>query len=331
MHISDDQISLFKKLFAGRLDVYGTYDPQSGRVWQVKKPVTNQVICDHLEGRAPYGVYLLNQDRVSAVAADFDHDDENPPRSFVREAQKLDLPAYVERSKRKGYHVWMFFGGGGVLASKARLVVLHLLKRIQMPGTEVFPKQDRLRDAAQYGNFINAPLFGRIVPQGRAVFVGETFKPHADQWEFLKQIQQTNEAALDKVINAGHLSQSIPVAPNVIHDNARTPAYALPHCARQMLAKGVAANQRVACFRLACQLRKVGLPQDLAVETLLAWSRRNRPADGKPIIASQEVHSQTQGAYSARVYWSCGCEDPAVMPFCDSRCPIRRNHFLGTP
>jgi hypothetical protein len=324
MHISDDQISLFKKLFTGRADVYGTYDPHSGRVWQVKKPVTDQVIRDHLEGRAPYGVYLLDQDRVSAVAADFDHDDETPPLSFMREAQKLALPTYVERSKRKGYHVWMFFEADGVLAGKARLVVLNLLKRIQMPSTEVFPKQDKLKDAAQYGNFINAPLFGSLVPQGRTVFVDETFKPHADQWGFLRQIHRINEAALDKTVNESRLSHLMSAAPNESKDNSRMPACGLPPCARRMLAEGVTANQRVACFRLACQLRKVGLPHDLAVETLLAWSQRNRPADGKPIIRPQEVRSQTCSAYRARMYWSCGCEDPAVMPFCDASCPVRR-------
>lgn len=331
MSISDDQISLFKKLFAGRTDVYGTYDPQSGKVWQVKKPVTDQVIRGHLEGRAPYGVYLLDHDRISAVAADFDHDDETPPLSFVREAQKLALPTYVERSKRKGYHVWMFFEGRGVLAAKARLIVLHLLKRIQMPGTEVFPKQDKLRDATQYGNFINAPLFGSLVPKGRTVFVDATFTPHVDQWGLLKQIHLVNEPTLSKVISEGRLLHSMAIAPNGRKDSSKMSACGLPPCARRMFADGVSANQRVACFRLACQLRKVGLPRDLAVETLLVWSQRNRPADGRPIIGAQEVRSQTDWAYKTRMYWSCGCEDPAVMPFCDSACPIYRNRLQGTP
>ena len=101
MFVSADQVSLFQDTFAGRRDVFGTYDPQARRSWQVKKPVTAQVIRDHLEGRTPYGVYLLDQDRIRAVAADFDHDDEKPPLSFRGEAQKLGLPAYIERSKSK--------------------------------------------------------------------------------------------------------------------------------------------------------------------------------------------------------------------------------------
>ena len=67
-----DKIDLFRRTFRGRTDVYGTYDLRTGRVRQVKKSVTRDVILAHLRGEAPYGVYLLIDDRTHAVVADFD-------------------------------------------------------------------------------------------------------------------------------------------------------------------------------------------------------------------------------------------------------------------
>ena len=72
MTVTDGQIMLFWELFTGRADAYGTYDPQTGRAWQVKEPVTAKVIRAHLQGQRPFGVYLLDGDRVHAIAADFD-------------------------------------------------------------------------------------------------------------------------------------------------------------------------------------------------------------------------------------------------------------------
>jgi hypothetical protein len=91
-----------------------------------------------------------------------------------------------------------------------------------------------------------------------------------------------------------------------------------------MLREGVRANQRVACFRLAVQLRKAGNPFDKTVAALCAWAQRNRPTDGRPIIRESEIRSQTRWAYRGG-YKGCGCEDPAVMPFCDPACPIHHH------
>jgi len=88
-----------------------------------------------------------------------------------------------------------------------------------------------------------------------------------------------------------------------------------------MLAEGVTEYQRVACFRLAVQLKKAGLPEDIAVATLSAWAVKNRPNGEKQIITEQEIVKQTRCAY-AKNYRNCGCEDPAVSRFCHTGCPV---------
>ena len=166
-----EKIAIFRHLFTGLPHTFGTYDPVTGRARQVKAPVTDRVLLDHLTGRQPYGVYLLIKDRTRAIAVDFDSENRLTVADFVGRANHYGISAYVERSKSKGYHAWIFFEEAGVLAKKARLVVHHLLCEINEPTAEIFPKQDGLRVYAQFGNFINAPLFGALVKHGKTVFI----------------------------------------------------------------------------------------------------------------------------------------------------------------
>ena len=65
-----NKIALFRSYFFGLTNVYGTYDPANGRSWQVKKSVTSDTILAHLQGKSPYGVYLLVRDRTRAIVVD---------------------------------------------------------------------------------------------------------------------------------------------------------------------------------------------------------------------------------------------------------------------
>jgi hypothetical protein len=97
-------------------------------------------------------------------------------------------------------------------------------------------------------------------------------------------------------------------------------AFPLAPRAQRILAEGVTDMQRNACFRLAVQLKKAGLPRDLAEVTLAGWAEKNRPVNGKRKITDAEIAAQVKWAYT-RPYQSIGCEDPAVMPFHGPDCP----------
>ena len=319
------KIQLFRKRFSGLEHIYGTYDPVSGRSWQEKKPVTDDVILRHLTGKQPYGVYLLTRTRTRAVVADFDHDDPVPPMEFSVSAGHYGLACYLETSKSKGYHTWMFFGEDGVSAAKARAVFRHILEEMGHADTEVFPKQDAIDpDSGSCGNFINAPLYGSAVHQGRTVFIdpNASLKPYPNQWEFLDNVESVPESALDEMIEVNDIVVGKPtLTENPITLGVFRSPYRLPPCIVCMLEAGVTANQRTACFWLAVQLRKVGLPYDLTVSLLTEWARKNRPTEGKTTITGTEVKSQASSAYF-REYRGYGCETPAVKPFCRSSCPI---------
>jgi hypothetical protein len=320
------KMALFKAAFAGRTDVYGTYCPRRGRSWQVKRPVTDRVILDHLTGKRPFGVYLLTGAVTRAAAVDFDDDDANTPREFMQALQGLGLPSYLERSKAKGYHVWLFLADEGVHAAKARALLLHVLDEVGLAGTEVFPKQDRLDTPGDYGNFINAPLFGGLVPAGRTVFLHpQTMRPYDDQWSALESINRIDENTIDTLLEANDIElptekERAVTSLGIVHD-----AGALPPCARSILANGVEANQRVICFRLAVHLHRIGLPFDLAVAALDCWRHKNRPQDGKRILTLEEVKAQAGYAY-AHPYRGYGCDDDAIKPHCDVMCSLHTTH-----
>jgi hypothetical protein len=62
-----EKISLFMRYFSGLPNVFGTYDPETGRSWQEKKLVSSETILTHLKGQRHYGVYLLVNDITKAI------------------------------------------------------------------------------------------------------------------------------------------------------------------------------------------------------------------------------------------------------------------------
>jgi hypothetical protein len=324
---TQDKIRIFKSCFSGLENVYGTYDIKTGRVRQVKEPVTDKVILAHLTGRQSYGVYLLTGNKVKALAVDFDHNDIHQPAIFLNIAHRFGITGYVERSKSKGYHVWIFFDTP-VSAHKARIVTKKILFDMGKSETEIFPKQDSLNGNISYGNFINAPLFGKLVPKGRTVFAdpGMLTMPHPDQWQLLANVERVSESKLDSIIEGCGLNEQQFSAEKSEHssqssDKNTSCSYGLPPCGQRMLAEGVSSFQRISCFRLAIHLKRNGLPFDLALAVLKAWAKKNHPADGKGIITDQEVEYQTKSAFE-NSYRSLGCEEPAVAAYCDKNCPL---------
>ncbi|PKN62635.1 MAG: hypothetical protein CVU57_23590 [Deltaproteobacteria bacterium HGW-Deltaproteobacteria-15] len=318
------KVQLFSSFFSGLQNAYGTYDPVSGRSWQVKKLVTEKTILDHLRGKSPYGVYLLVEGRTRAIVTDFDLADYSPPHEFMSRAKHYGLPAYIEASKSKGFHAWIFFGQEGAKASKARLVVKNILEEIGYSDTEVFPKQDFLDQRACFGNFINAPLFGGLVPMKKTVFVDPgTFDPFPDQWDFLESVQRANEHLLDEIIEMNGLRSANEggLKPKNDTTEQRTSGHSLPPCAQRILTNGVSHFQRVSCFRLAVHFKRMGLPYDITVAALKTWALKNTPPNGKGVIQDSEILKQTSCAYD-HGYKGYGCNDPAIKPFCDPNCPV---------
>lgn len=319
-----EKIRLFFSLFKGLKNVYGTYSIKSGKHWQLKGKVTEKVIENHLKGKQPYGFYPLVGDKTTVGIADFDDLDPQPPIEFIKRAEHYGLSAYLEKSKSKGYHVWLFFPEDGVNARRLRVVMKFILEEIDYANTEIFPKQDSVVNDESYGNFINAPLFGKLTPKGKTEFVHTNFqlRPFQDQWEFLKLIIKNSEDILDSIIKENKIDKKRDEVTRKLSSNDSIQNnYGLPICSQRMLKEGVSFDQRVSCFRLALNLKRVGIPQEITIGALMSWRKKNKPSNGKRIITSVEVIEQTRWAYS-KDYKGYGCEEPIIKNFCDAKCGI---------
>jgi len=323
---TENKISVFAGLFQGKRDVYGTYNPKNGKHWQVKQKVTKKTIYEHLKGIRSYGFYPLIGDRTRVGIVDFDIANSELPLQFINRAKHYELNTYLERSKSKGYHVWMFFLKNGVPAKKARLIMNYILQEIDSSPIEIFPKQDCLETNGSYGNFINAPLFGKFVQHRKTVFIrpDSSLEPFPDQWEFLESVKRIEEKTIDSLIEINNLNSTSPVHNNHESQSPKTSVnrFGLPPCIRTILHQGVTFDQRVACFRVAVHLKRIGLPFESSVALLLDWRIKNRPIENKQVITPQEIEEQTQWAFKKN-YTGFGCQEPIIRSYCDPQCPVK--------
>ena len=325
------KLANFSDLFGkrGRIDIYGTCNPENGKNFQVKKPVTDQVLLAHLQGKQPFGSYLLEGSKCSTVVADFDSLDRNPVIAFVNSAQNYSLEVAVERSRSKGWHCWLFLSSK-VSAIKARTVVYHILEEIECTDTEIFPKQNILVDG-ESGNFIYAPLFGKLVPEGRTVFVDPlSFKPFDDQWEYLSNIKLTTEKELNTILEINDWEMIGTRKKAAKKNTAYKPKsgsnfQALLPCAQKML-QGVSQFQRIICYRLAVHLCSAGFDQILSQEILKVWATRNTPIDGKGIIKDSEIIAQCNDGFKDK-NTSYGCGQPEISPYCSNECRLYKKNI----
>jgi len=184
-----DELQKFITLFRGRADVYGH---EEGRC--VKEVLTPEVFSNHLQGIEPIGVYPLVPmgDEFGVVwgCSDIDIEDLGMATSLHDALQAGGAHPYIERSRSKGYHVWVF-APSLVSAISMRNMFLAAHQVADIPAREVNPKQVRLT-AGQYGNYVRLPYVGGLhaTPDKRVVLDRQTFKP-VPLVEFLDNVQFT--------------------------------------------------------------------------------------------------------------------------------------------
>ncbi len=233
---TDDKITLFRRLFRGREDVYpqrwesakGTsgYSPACGNEWKpgichkprVKcgdcnqrqlLPVTDRVIYSHLAGNQTIGVYpLLSDDSCYFLAADFDEADwREDAQAFIQSCRELGIPAALEISRSgNGAHAWIFFAEPAPAREARQLgaaLISHTCDRTRQLSLasydRLFPNQDTMPKGG-FGNLIALPLQKQPRESGCSVFVDEQLQPHSDQWAFLASIRPMPRRDLEDAI-----------------------------------------------------------------------------------------------------------------------------------
>lgn len=299
---------LFKKLFKGRQDVYGVVGGGC-----IKEPLTDQILLSHINGEKHLGKYPLLKDNTSYwIAIDFDNWNVEKVLEVQRNLEHYEIPAHLEISKSKGYHIWIFFDSP-ITARKSRLVTKHIVEETSEGKVyELFPKQDILPKDG-YGNYINLPLFGGLVKNGKTVFINNEGKPYEDQWSYIRQINSISENRIDEIIEINNLN----VKETLITTEAiEAPTKGALPCFVKMMKGSIKEHEGrdVIAFRLSVHLKKQGIPKDIALQIMGAWDNTNLP----PL--KEKLKEKIEQGY--KNYSSYGCEDPIIKQFCDKDCPV---------
>lgn len=154
--ISAGTLNGFVSLFRGRGDVYGH---EEGRC--VKEPLTPELFRQHLGGVQAIGVYPMvpigSVHHVVWGCSDIDIEDLAGARKIQSALSAVKVVSFVERSRSKGYHVWVF-AEEVVPASDMRRMLLCAHQVAEYPAREVNPKQETLA-TGKYGNYVRLPYF----------------------------------------------------------------------------------------------------------------------------------------------------------------------------
>jgi len=254
----EEKIALFRKLFRGREDVYPVrwenkkgrsgYIPACANEWKrplcgkprvkcgqcesrLLKPVTDQVVFDHLAGYQTIGVYpLLPDDTCWLLAADFDKKSwQEDAAVFLEICMEMEIPAALERSRSgNGGHVWIFFDRP-VTAHNARKLGCAVLTRAMERRRELsfdsydrfFPNQDTLPKGG-FGNLIALPLQYYPRARGNSVFLNSTLQPYPDQWAFLSGVNRMSPEDVEALVHeAGQRGAVIGVPGSVEEEGTR--------------------------------------------------------------------------------------------------------------
>lgn len=155
-----DTIGRFAYLFAGRRDAYGS--DHGSAVWQ---PVTRDTFERHLTGVEPVGIYPVYHDGsetyVNWGCCDIDTGDWSEAYMLAQALDGMRLNAWVERSRSKGWHIWVF-SNEPVLARDMRRCLKVAYAAIDLPAKEANPKSESLRPN-QLGNYVRLPYKGGLI------------------------------------------------------------------------------------------------------------------------------------------------------------------------
>ena len=257
------------------------------------KPLTDDAIRQHFSGQATLGAYQLYGALVLWLMLDFDAKTIEARANALEMARlcwahldHLAVPAYLEDSGNKGYHLWVFFSMPAE-ASKAQELGMRLLNKVRQENefadveVEIFPKQTKLVNS-DFGNLAKLPLGIHRKTKRRCEFIRPNGERIEDQEAFLLSIKTFDPNQLQFVIDefdvvAVQRQIKETQIPDVIPEGKRDRT--LASIAGTMRAKGMTADE---------------------IEIALAAINRNRcrpPLDDKSVARI----ARSIGRYPARV------------------------------
>ena len=199
MELVDDQreaINDFVTLFKGRSDCYGA---EHGGC--VKEPLTRETFRNHLTDGPYIGVYPAVPRGVHPSicvwgCSDIDVEDLDSARLIQRTLDMVGVVSWVERSRSKGYHVWVF-ASAPVPAENMRRMFLVAHQVANYPAREVNPKQSNV-SVSKVGNYVRLPYPNALVndPIRRVILDDQDQPMTLGEWLPLAMANRTDPAKI---------------------------------------------------------------------------------------------------------------------------------------
>lgn len=173
----------FFALFSGLDRAYGVYKIKKrrsakgkieGSASTVRAEPTAELWEQHLLGKNGVGIIPIMDDgncRFGVIDIDV-YDDLDLPK-LEEEIRALKLPLILCASKSGGAHLFLFLSEL-VPAELVRSKLMNWAVSLGHSGVEVFPKQTRLANANDIGNWINMPYYGK---ERWAIHGGKSLNP----------------------------------------------------------------------------------------------------------------------------------------------------------
>lgn len=247
----------FHELFAGRDDVYGTYDlsaaplpgeKRGGQARTVHGPVDKELYDAHLNGEQSIGIVpIMKDDTCLWFAIDVDSYD-GVHKKLARRVELLGLPLLVCNTKSGGAHLYCFLKKP-ISAKIARDTARRMISALSLPETtEIFPKQDHTDGT---GNWINLPYFG----QSRQ-FMGVDGEQELSLREFLSAATHKSIWPDDPIFRAQEAKEVLQEE-SVPSDHSQAPP-----CIQDMFRFGVKEGSRNNCLMHIGVYMKRAFPDD---------------------------------------------------------------------
>ena len=276
--ISATTLQAFKEIFQGRTDAWGALHGQC-----VHEDVTQQHFLHHLAGKTSLGIYpLLDDWRCRWAVVDIDINDLNLAVRLRDALGELGLNTgvYIERSKLKGYHVWLLFDEL-VSAKDVRRILRAALTKAELdPTTEIFPKQDKLTEETRFGNYVHLPYCGNNGEGRRTVLRPGTLDPMPLE-EFIDELQPFPASSLELVL------ATLPT-------EERSERHNPPGWLGELMASSIPTGQRRPTLtKIAGAYRAGSIDVEAALIVLVAWAEK---AFEEP-LPGEEIEKTIRGIY----------------------------------
>lgn len=215
MSLAEEFFALFKGLMRahGTYMLSGTKDNKGkagGKAVTLHKDVTVESWEGHLSGKSGIGIIPIDDDaNVHWSAIDIDV----YPVDHIALGQKIEtlkLPLVMCKSKSNGAHLYVFFNEP-VSAKLARSKCMEWVIALGYAGLEIFPKQIKLANKSDVGNWINMPYFDADKTERFAIYKGKKLSAEKFiQYANKMAVSLSELEAFEVQISDGHFSDGPP-------------------------------------------------------------------------------------------------------------------------